>query len=63
MSEPKPILLTGWTAKRAGAGMTIHGVNAGTEEPLKVTGVVEIKHRPANLPIATTKDGAKYELA
>lgn len=40
------IRLTHWNAKRAGAGITVQGVNFLTGQVVKVVGVVEISVRP-----------------
>ena len=51
-----------WTAKRAGGRITVYGVDEATHKPLKVVGVDLIEAARRGGPIATTKDGVKYEL-
>lgn len=53
-----------WKARRAGGQITINGADHATGEPIKIVGVDEIEAGKAGgRPIATTRDGARYELA
>lgn len=61
------IRLKNWNAKRAGAGITVQGVNVSTGQIVKVVGVVEMHvvagpsgHNP--VIVARTKD-AEYALS
>lgn len=53
--------LKNWTARRAGGRITINGVDAQTGNPIKVVGVDTIE-AGSPFPIATHKDGEKFEL-
>jgi len=62
--------LKDWTAKRAGAGITISGRDATTGDEIKIAGVNRIEGGRAHAlggvqtaPIAVDKNGVKYELA
>lgn len=53
-----------WKARRAGGRITINGADHATGEPIKIVGVDEIESgRSGGRPIATDKDGNRYELA
>jgi hypothetical protein len=50
-----------WEAKRAGGRITVNGVDAETNKPLKVAGI-DVIEPIAGKAIATHKGGDKYEL-
>lgn len=56
------ITIINWTMRRAGAGMTISGVEQATGRPIKLTGVGEASSAKPH-PVATGKDGERYQLA
>lgn len=53
--------LSDWSAKRSGGRITITAKNA-KGEAVKIGGIEIINSRPGKTPVATDKDGGKYEL-
>jgi hypothetical protein len=55
--------LKAWGARRAGAGITITGVDVDTNAAVRVTGIDRIEAgRPGAAAIAFAKNGDRYEL-
>lgn len=54
--------LTLWSARRVGAAITIDATDV-KGKPVKVTGIDRIVGRLGMNPVATGKDGSRYELA
>lgn len=61
-AAPLPVVLTSWTAKRAGAAITIEGVDAHMN-PHKLVGVAGIVRHAGAAAIVTDRDGRQFELA
>lgn len=55
-------IISDWWARRAGGRITIHGVDDGGA-PIKIVGVDKIESVKGGRPIATDKNGDRYELA
>ena len=54
--------LKAWTARRAGATITVTGKNPTDGAEAKITGIVTIEPRRGGLVIATDKHGTETEL-
>jgi hypothetical protein len=54
--------LKAWSARRAGANITVTGKSAIDGSDTKITGVVSIEPRRGGLVIATDKDGEEHSL-